>query len=226
MGAERKLAGAGADSAIFNPPSIGNPQPAIEMTEDHRSGAIRGKFEESRAKRGRALDVRGPADLLAVAVATGLGAGFAPVAPGTFGSLVGLAIFYALASALRLEARLLQNAVLVGGVILAAAGVWASNRAERIFGKEDAGQIVIDEVCGQLISFAFVAPFLIRATSSLGRTMLAGFVLFRLCDIFKPYPVRRLEALGAGLGVMADDVLAGIYAAVMLSLLLTLELGI
>jgi phosphatidylglycerophosphatase A len=168
----------------------------------------------------RRLNLRGPADWLAVMIATGLGAGFAPVAPGTFGSLVGLAICYGLMMAFRFEPHLLQTSVLAASVISAALGIWAATRAEKIFAHKDASQIVIDEVCGQVIAFAFVAPFLVKIGSQWRWALLAGFALFRLCDILKPYPIRRLESLGFGLGVMADDILAGIYAAIVLSLLL------
>jgi phosphatidylglycerophosphatase A len=192
------------------------------MTEEEESGAISRKFEEAQARRGRAFNIRGPADALAVVVATGFGAGFAPFAPGTFGSLVGVAIFYPLMIAFRFEPHLLQSSVLAASLISAAAGIWASTRAEKIFEKKDAGQIVVDEVCGQLIAFTFVAPFLVKIGGQWRWMLLLSFVLFRLFDIFKPYPIRRLESLGSGLGVMADDILAGIYAAVVLSLLLLL----
>jgi len=192
------------------------------MGEDQgpQLGAISRKFSEARAKRARTLKLRGTGDLLAVVIATGLGVGFMPVAPGTFGSLVGVAIFYGLFVTFKSQPSALQGSVLLASLILAAIGIWASNRAEKIFEQKDAGQIVIDEVCGQVISFAFASVSLLDAEYHLGWALLIGFALFRLFDIFKPYPIRRLEALGSGLGVMADDVLAGIYAAVVLSLLL------
>ena len=188
------------------------------MAEEHESGMVGRKFEEAQAKRARALSLHGPLDLLAIAIATGLGVGFMPLAPGTFGSLVGVAIFYGLNAALRYEPHLLQNSILAASVALAILGAWAATRAEKVFEQKDASQIVIDEVCGQLISFAFVPVFAVKTSGHL--TLVAGFALFRLFDIFKPYPIRRLEALGSGLGVMADDILAGIYAAIVLSLLL------
>jgi phosphatidylglycerophosphatase A len=166
------------------------------------------------------LNIRGPADWLAVVIATGLGVGFAPFAPGTFGSLLGVAIFYGLMAAFRTNPHLLQNSLLTLGAILTALGIWAASRVEKILDKKDAGQIVIDEVCGQLVSFAFVAVYLTNTDAHPLWMLATGFVLFRLFDIFKPYPIRRLEALGSGLGVMADDMLAGIYAAIVLSLLI------
>jgi len=192
------------------------------MAEEYEPGAISRKVTEARAKKGREFNVRGSADVVAVIVATGFGAGFAPVAPGTFGSLVGALIFYGLMIAFRFEPQRLQISVLAASVVSAVIGTWASTRAEKIFAKKDAQQIVIDEVCGQLIAFAFVAPFLVKIGGLWRWMTLAGFVLFRFFDIFKPYPIRRLEALGSGLGVMADDILAGIYAAIVLSSLLLL----
>ena len=91
-------------------------------------------------------------------------------------------------------------------VAIFALGVWASGRTCRASGLEDPGLIVIDEISGQLIALTPLA----FAHSIAGAV--AGFALFRLFDIFKPYPIRRLEALHGGLGVMADDALAGVYS--------------
>ncbi len=192
------------------------------MTEETESGIISRTLEEAQAKRARALNIQGPADALAVLLASGLGVGFIPFASGTFGSLLGVAIFYALISAFKFKPDALLNSVLVISAVTAAVGIWAAARAEKVFEQKDAGQIVIDEVCGQLISFALVAPYLVKVGSQWRWSLLAGLALFRLFDIFKPYPLRRMEQLGAGLGVMADDILAGIYAAVVLSLILFL----
>lgn len=164
----------------------------------------------------------GPIDLLAVAVATGLGIGFIPFAPGTFGSLLGVAICYGLLNLFKFTPEALLQSMLVAVVLSAVFGVWAASRAERVFGRKDAGQIVIDEVCGQLIAFVFLAPALGRIGGEWRAALIIGFLLFRFFDIVKPYPIRRLESLGSGLGVMADDVLAGIYAALALSWLLYL----
>ncbi len=159
-------------------------------------------------------------DLLAVFIATGGGAGLIPFGPGTWGSLVGLLIAYGLVSTLGLDVVLLQNALIAVSLILAAIGIWAGTRAETIFDRKDAGQIVIDEVCGQVISFVFIAPYIVRLGSQWRWWMILGFLLFRAFDIFKPYPINRLQALTGGLGVMMDDVLAGIYAAALMSLAL------
>lgn len=106
-------------------------------------------------------------------------------------------------------------------VIIAAVtylGIWAATRTEKITGRKDPGIVVVDEVAGQLITFLFL-PW-----DSPAWVFVVGFVLFRVFDIWKPYPIRRLESLESGLGIMADDVLAGVYAATLLSLLTTIYL--
>jgi phosphatidylglycerophosphatase A len=147
-------------------------------------------------------------DRVAYALATGLGAGFAPIAPGTVGSLEAVAIFIGVvAFHLGVSSSLLLLAAL--NLVIFAVGVWASTRTCEITGLKDPRLVVIDEVSGQLIALMPLAMW--PPLSITG--VIAGFLLFRLFDIFKPYPIRRLERLHAGLGVMADDVLAGIYAA-------------
>ncbi len=162
---------------------------------------------------------------MALAIAT-CGVGFMPVAPGTWGSMVGVGIFlllrflnahffiYAAAhneSTLPLEA--FRNMIFLSGlIVLTLAGVWAASRAEILLGRKDPGAVVVDEVAGQLITL-LVVPFNVG-----WETILAGFLLFRAFDIWKPYPIRQLESLPSGLGIMADDVLAGAYAAATLSI--------
>jgi phosphatidylglycerophosphatase A len=104
--------------------------------------------------------------------------------------------------------------------IMAVIGIWAGTRAEKIFDRKDAGQIVIDEVCGQILSFVFIAPYLARLGQQWRWWMIVGFVLFRFFDIFKPYPINDLQHFAGGLGVMMDDIIAGIYAAVVMSIAL------
>ena len=87
---------------------------------------------------------------------------------------------------------------------VAGAGVWAATVAERFFGGIDPGPIVIDEVLGMLITLAFMPVGL--------NTALAGFVLFRIFDVIKPFPAGRFESLHGGIGVMADDAMAAVYA--------------
>jgi len=149
----------------------------------------------------------GPADWIALVVATSGGAGFAPKAPGTAGSVVGVLVYLAIVGA---HAEAYYPHVII---LLFIVGVWASSRVEHLYG-HDSQRIVIDEVVGQLITFGLAA----------GRYQLSaiyvalGFGLFRLFDIVKPFPIRRLEQLPGGLGVVADDVGAGIYALAVLSL--------
>jgi len=134
---------------------------------------------------------------LVLFIATGAGSGYAPIASGTFGSAVGLILYGLLVCVSPL-------AMLVGTVVLIPIGVWAADRAEKLFGREDDGRIVIDEIAGMLISLAFLPVGL--------EVALVGFFVFRLFDIVKPPPVRQMESLHGGFGVMFDDVLAGVYA--------------
>jgi phosphatidylglycerophosphatase A len=178
------------------------------------------KIAESRTKRGQVMKINGPVDALAMFVATGFGVGLSPVAPGTFGSLVGLGLAYLLISKLKFEILLLQNVLLLVGLIVTLLGIWAGTRAERIFERKDASQIVIDEVAGQLLTFGCIAPYCTRLEGRWWWAFIVGFTLFRLFDIFKPYPINKLQDLTGGFGVMMDDVLAGIYAALGLSFIL------
>jgi phosphatidylglycerophosphatase A len=154
-----------------------------------------------------------PLDRLGYLAATGAGAGFAPVAPGTFGAAEGVLlflIFNALAkNTLALSSIWSVVAFAAVNIALFAIGVWASDRAIYATGVKDPGVVVIDEISGQLIA---MTP-LIFAPSLAG--IFVAFALFRFFDIFKPYPIRKLESLRGGRGVMADDALAGVYAALL-----------
>ena len=136
-------------------------------------------------------------DSLSTVVATGLGAGLAPVAPGTFGSAVGLLLFW--------PAHALPSwAHVVGAAVLALVGTAAGGRLAARMNVEDPGRVVIDEVVGMWVTLLFL-PF--------GwRTALVGFVAFRVMDVVKPWPARQLEDLPGGWGIMADDLMAGVYA--------------
>ncbi len=134
---------------------------------------------------------------LPVLVATVAGIGFVPFAPGTFGSIPGVA----LAIGLRLVAPWWAEGAAL--VVLFVAGVWAANAAEAHFGRIDPGPVVIDEVVGMLITTLFLP---LTWTG-----WLIGFVVFRACDVVKPFPAGRAERLPGGLGVMCDDVLAGVW---------------
>lgn len=146
---------------------------------------------------------------LARLLATFFGAGLFPFAPGTFASLLA-----ALAFKLALERA--SVAVQIGAILaLFFVGVWAAGKHAARLGKKDPRPIVIDEVCGQWISLLAVPP-------SWG-FLAAGFFLFRAFDVVKPFPIRRLEALPKGWGIMADDVLAGLYAAAVIQIYLVLQ---
>lgn len=145
---------------------------------------------------------------LAVFLATAGYSGYFPIAPGTVGSAVGLLVY----GAMRWFESPYFGAVEVAVIIaLFVVGVWAGTTSERYFGGIDPGPIVLDEVVGMLITLAFVPVGITGA--------IVGFVLFRIFDVIKPFPARRLEALHGGLGVMADDAMAAVYANVSLRLI-------
>lgn len=134
-------------------------------------------------------------------IATGLGLGYSPIVSGTVGSLGGIVLFWFL--------HLLPWPLyLVTVAALFFLGLWAADRAEKVFQEKDSGFVVIDEIVGFLIS-AFLLPW------SLG-WMIAAFLLFRIFDILKPFPWRRAESLPGGLGIMLDDAGVGIYANLLL----------
>jgi phosphatidylglycerophosphatase A len=133
---------------------------------------------------------------LALACATVLGVGYAPFAPGTFGSAVGLLVWWLLPSS-----PLAQGTAIVS---LFAIGSWSGGVVERHCARTDPGHIVIDELMGMLITL-FMNP--VGWTGALG-----AFLIFRAADVIKPYPANRLERLPGGVGVMADDGMAAIYA--------------
>ena len=180
---------------------------------------------------GRAPRERSFKDYVALAVAT-CGVGLIPLAPGTWGSLVGVGLYLGARAAsvqafLYAEARgwstppleaLRTTVVLLMLIVMTIAGIWAATRCESLLARKDPGAVVIDEVIGQILTFVFL-PVGVGAWA-----IVAGFLAFRVFDIWKPYPIRRLESLEAGLGIMADDVLAGIYAAILLSFMTSIYL--
>jgi phosphatidylglycerophosphatase A len=151
---------------------------------------------------------------IAVFIATAGYSGYFPIAPGTVGSAVGLLV-YGVIWLMRSPVPPAAEVLLI--LCLFAAGVWAATTAERYFGGIDPGPIVVDEVVGMLITLAFIP---VTATGAF-----VGFILFRVFDVVKPYPARRLESLHGGLGVMSDDAMAAVYANVSLRLLILLFPG-
>lgn len=145
------------------------------------------------------------ANPLATLVATGLGSGYSPFAPGTAGSAVGLLLFWP-------AARLPLAWQVALTVAVFAAGVAAASHLARRLGIEDPGVVVIDEVVGMWITL-LALPFT-------PLTAAVGFFAFRAMDVWKPYPARRLEHLHGGWGIMADDVMAGVYANLLVRLAL------
>ncbi len=143
-------------------------------------------------------------DRLLLLIATGFGLGRAPFAPGTFGSLAGLPLAWGL-QFLPLWGHILAAAFFfLVGIPICAAGA-------RLLGLKDPGAVVFDEIAAFGVVFLLV-PFN-------GLTAVLGFLLFRLFDVWKPWPARRLEMLPDGLGIMADDLAAGLYSAASLWLI-------
>lgn len=151
------------------------------------------------------------APLLPVIIGTGFGSGFAPVAPGTAGALLATAIWLVYTLLLPYSLSLLLTLGLCLAFTLA--GIWAANCLEPCWGK-DPSRVVVDEMVG-----VWLALLAIPAGASLWFALVA-FALFRLFDIFKPLGIRRMENLKGGVGVMADDILAGIYSFIVLFILI------
>ena len=145
---------------------------------------------------------------LAVLFATVAYCGYFPIAPGTVGSAAGLGVYFLV--------WWTQSPILEVGLIafIFAAGTWAATHAERYFGGIDPGPVVVDEVLGMLVTLAFIPVGWSAA--------LAGFFIFRVFDVIKPYPANRLEKFHGGFGIMADDAMAGIYANLVLRLVIWL----
>jgi phosphatidylglycerophosphatase A len=145
----------------------------------------------------------------ALGVATAFGLGHLPKAPGTFGSLGAVLLAWTAGTQGNFPVLLVGLTVVVSML-----GLWAANRASEALGAKDPQTVVVDEVSGQLIAyFGLLFPSI---TLPNWKYLIAGFILFRAFDIWKPFPARRGEALPAGLGIMADDWIAGLYAALAL----------
>jgi phosphatidylglycerophosphatase A len=145
-------------------------------------------------------------DRLGVFVATCGYVGYAPVAPGTFGSAAGLAVFAAVRTS---GSTVIEIATIV---VLFAIGIWGASAAERYFSRVDPGPVVMDEVAGMLITLALLPVTFAGA--------IVGFLIFRALDVIKPWPSGRFEKLPGGLGIMADDGMAGIYGNLLMRVLI------
>jgi phosphatidylglycerophosphatase A len=151
-----------------------------------------------------AHEIAAPPNRVALVIATGAGAGYAPVAPGTFGSALGLVLYPLFAG---LGPWLYALTLLA----LLSLGIWAADEAERVFRRKDDGRIVIDEIVGQLLA---LAPLIVLGIAASLGWLVTGFVVFRGFDIWKPTPARWAErSFEGGAGVMLDDVVAGLLAA-------------
>jgi phosphatidylglycerophosphatase A len=161
-----------------------------------------------------------PSDRAAMLVATGLGTGHLRPASGTWGSALGLLLYLPLARLNQPHLWWAWGLVLVAGSLI---GIWAASIGERVTGEKDSHDIVIDEIVGQWVALSF-APMsagtgLITLWGWSAQSLFvlaAAFLLFRAFDVWKPYPIRQLQRLRGGLGVMIDDLLAGAWACVIL----------
>jgi phosphatidylglycerophosphatase A len=142
---------------------------------------------------------------LAVTLATWFGCGYFPWGPGTLGALAGLPI----AIALHFYLGVWRLGLLAAILVLLAPAIWAATNTARLVAKPDPGIVVVDEVLGQWTT-------LLGATVFNWKALLAGFILFRVFDIWKPWPVRQFEKLPGGTGIVADDLAAGFYGALIL----------
>jgi phosphatidylglycerophosphatase A len=180
---------------------------------------------------GKPADTRRSAvDYLALAVAT-CGVGYFPIAPGTWGSLLGVGAFLSIGGFFKLQSAPIDSEALLNLrpglltielaaiLLITCFGVWGASRAEKLLGRKDPGKVVIDEVAGQMIS---LLPLALLSVSRIKISIIISFFLFRVFDIVKPYPARRCEALHGGLGIMVDDLVAGIYGALVTAALIIL----
>ncbi len=141
-------------------------------------------------------------------LATGFGAGNVPLAPGTAGSLIGLLLFLLLSG-------LTTTAYLGVLILLIAAGTWSAGVAECEMGKDDS-RIIVDEICGMLATFAAFPPALKAPSRTFWTALALGFLAFRFFDIAKVPPLRRIERLPGGFGIVGDDLMAAVYANLLL----------
>src|SRR5712691_8020585 len=180
-----------------------------------------------------ALIARKPArslkDYLALAIAT-CGVGYLPLAPGTWGSLLAVGIYLlvriSIASHPTDTSPIVSPLGFLAGELIVIAivtllGIWAASRTERVLRVKDPGKVVVDEVAGQLIA---LLPLPLTRIGPWPVLVMIAFLLFRFFDIVKPYPARKVESLHGGLGIMADDLVAGAYAAIVVAVIMALRL--
>src|SRR4030095_9193486 len=162
--------------------------------------------------------VRSFKDYAALTIST-CGVGYLPLAPGTWGSFLAVLIYLVLRTTVSRPHGLYSPLFVATQVVLiglaTAVGIWAASRTERILKIKDPGRVVIDEVAGQFIA---LLPVPLTADSRWPVWLMVAFLLFRFFDIVKPYPARKLESLPGVLGIMADDLVAGVYAGLLLAL--------
>ncbi len=202
------------------------------MSDSKEIAEVSASIEEKQLKTQK-VEAKTFFDYFSLAFTT-CGVGYLPLAPGTWGSIVGILIYFGIVSA---EAQSLEFFIASGWevseitawfwvvnlvlfLLLCLVGIRTSGHATKLFGDKDPQKIVIDEVMGVLLVFLFV-PLLTSWW-----LIFAGFFFFRLFDITKPYPIDYLQNLPAGLGVCADDLLAGVYAGICLSILYAISLSI
>ncbi len=154
------------------------------------------------------------APLWATLVATFFGAGRLKPGPGTWGSVATVIVWAAASFLIPPSAR--TAATIAAAALVTLVGIPAATRVARATGVEDPQFVVIDEVAGQLVTLI--------AVPLAWKTFLAGLILFRVFDILKPFPIRRLERLPEGIGIVVDDLGAGLYALVIMHLLLHFRL--
>lgn len=155
------------------------------------------------AARVNRVALRSPLDRVALAIATIGGVGWAPLAPGTVASALTVVMLWLVPFS-----RLTLVVVFVAVTLI---GTWAAEHAERMLGRKDPGAIVVDEVAGMILS-VLALPLTLPVLA-------LAFVLFRIFDVVKPTPARQAQALPGGLGVMVDDLVAGLYALVIVAAL-------
>ena len=142
--------------------------------------------------------------------ATGLGLGYCPWAPGTWGTLLGIAVFFSLQAN-----RLSWPTGLATVAALFFSGVWISQEASKIFQEKDSHKIVIDEIIGCFVFLLFIPQA--------RWCIIVAFVLYRLFDVWKPFPARQSENLPGGWGIMTDDLIAAIYTIVVTNIIVCLK---